>query len=134
MEGTYPLCLGAEALGQVRVKKQGLYYEYACKCQPFSETMYDVYVQWGTDSRKLGLLVPQDGWLCLRGRIPVKQAGQGSASFVLRPRHCPVTEHFVPLHPQEPFAYLQRLENAYLAARGAEMGVILQVETMCKKM
>ena len=39
----------------------------------------------------------------------------------------PVPEgKFVPIFPEEPFAYLERLEDAYLEKRNGYLGVVIQ--------
>ncbi len=128
MEGSYGLEFGQEAVGQVRVERQGLYYIIDCKCSQFTDQMYDLIVAWGEHRCRLGLLAPLGSGLALHKKLPVKEAGQGRPVFGLRPRHQAIPEGFIPLHPQEPFAYLRRLENAYLTACNGALGVVLQME------
>ncbi len=123
MEGTYDVTFGKEKVGRLQLRQQGLYYHYSCRCEAFTEAMYDVY--WG--GQRLGLLIPRDGQLILEGKLPIK-AGQGSASFLVKPRHAPVSGRFVPLSPQEPFAYLRNLENAYLETRNGQVGLVIKSE------
>ncbi len=128
MEGSYGLNFGQEAVGQVRVERQGLYYIIDCKCSRFTDQMYDLTVTWGEQQLRLGLLAPLGSGLALHKKLPVKDMGQGRPVFGLRPRHQAMPEGFVPLHPQEPFAYLRRLENAYLAVHNGQLGIAFQTE------
>ncbi len=121
MEGTYSVYLGQEAVGRVAVSRQGLYYRFLCKCEMLSGMF-----QLMAGSERLGLLVPEKDQLVLSTMIPVKRMGQGSPRFTLQPRHQPMPQSFVPLSPQEPFAYLRRLENAYLATQNGRLGVVLE--------
>ena len=74
---------------------------------------------------KLGLLTPVNGSFTLRTKVAVKNLGQGSPVFFLRPRHESVNGTFVPLRPEEPFRYLHRLQQAHLARQGSQIGMFL---------
>ncbi len=124
MEGSYDVFFGNEKIGRIQLRRQGLYYHYTCRCARFTESMYDVYC----GSQRLGLLIPKDGQLILDGKLPVKKLEQGSASFLVKPKHAPMSEHFVPLCPQEPFSYLRNLQSAYLETRGGQLGVVMKNE------
>ncbi len=110
-------------MGSVRVQRQGLYYQFSCKCQ-YLEGLYSLML----DQQKLGLMVLSQGQLVLSTRLPVKRFEQGSGRFSLQPRHTKMPGTFVPLHPAEPFSYLRRLENAYLTLRDGQIGVMLSGE------
>lgn len=88
--------------------------------------MYDLVVNAGDCQVKLGLLTPGNGcfWLCTK--LPMKRLGQGSPVFSLHPRHAKLKDEFVPVHPDEPFRYLARLENAFLARQNSQIGLFLQ--------
>ncbi len=131
MEGSYGVALGGERLGRIQVTRQGLYFCFDCRCDLFSEQMYDVIVAWEDKEERLGLLAPREKRLILTAKLPVKKAGQGEPRFFLRPRHCPMSEAFVPLRPEEPFAFLQRLEGAYLEKRAGQCGIVLNAKK-CK--
>lgn len=79
---------------------------------------------------KLGVLVPVEGGFGLDTRLAAKRFAQGVPEFAAVPRKNPDEEvsdrHFIPIKPEEPFAYLSRLENAYFVCRNGEIGVILK--------
>ncbi len=129
MEGTYDVYFGAEAVGRVRVERQGLYYQFSCACV-WQEGMYHLMA----NGEKLGLMVPSDGKLCLQTRLPAKRFEQRDVRFSLLPKHAKMTLSFIPLRPEEPFSYLRRLENAYLARRDGQIGVVLSGDTASKKL
>lgn len=128
MEGTYDLMLSAEKIGLVRVTRQGLYYHFSCRCALSGEMMYHLAVNWDGGSENLGLLMPMDGQFGIETRLPAKRLGQGSLTFSLQPKHRAVKGLFVPICADEPFAYLHRLENAYLATQHQQLGIILPDE------
>lgn len=123
MEGTYDVMLGLQRMGKVSVRKQGLYWQFDCQCDLSGEVMYDLAVMAGERQVKLGLLTPVNGCFCLYTKLPIKRLGQGSPKFSLQPRHAQMKGQFVPIHPDEPFRYLSRLENAYLAKQEGQFGI-----------
>ena len=123
MEGTYDVMLGSQKKGSVTVIKQGLYWLFDCRCDLSGEVMYDLVIRVGDQQVKLGLLTPGNGIFCLYKKLPIKRLGQGSPVFSLQPRHPKACGQFIPIHPDEPFQYLSRLENAYLKKQGSQIGI-----------
>ena len=73
----------------------------------------------------LGIPVPAGDAFVLETRIPVKRLPEGEFRFVLLPRHRELEGKFIPLSPQEPFAYLSRLKDAYLEKRDGSIGIVI---------
>ncbi len=126
MNGCYHIFLGEENVGQAQVEKQGLYYRISCRCDLSGEVMCRVSVSCGGKQENLGLLVPESGSFVLSTRIPVSRLGVGEPEFRVLPRRPEKQGRFIPLSPQTPFAYLHRLENAYLEKRKGQLGIVLQ--------
>ena len=121
----YEILLGGQSIGKARVEQQGLYYAISCRCRLSGEVVWKVTVSCGDRSESLGILVPESGAFILSTRIPVKRLGEGTLMFHAAPRHTELRGRFVPISPEEPFAYLSRLENAYMEVRNGQIGVIL---------
>ena len=58
-------------------------------------------------------------------RIPIKRLGEGELQFRAVPRHMEMQGQFIPVTPEEPFAYLSRLENAFMEIRSGKAGIVL---------
>ena len=129
MEGSYPIYLGAEELGQAQVKRQGLYYHFYCECELSGEVIYRVTVSCNGKSESLGIPAPEGTKFTLNSRLPVSKLGQGEPKFQLLPRHPDTDERFVPLSPEEPFTYLQQLKDAYLLRRNGRLGIGFRVNS-----
>ena len=125
MEGTYDVLLGNQKMGSATLTVQGLYLQIACKCPLSGDVMYDLILSIDDQKHKLGLLIPEDGSFTIRKKIPAKQIGQGRLQFTLKARHASIMGQFFPVKPDEPFAYINRIENAYVASRDGELGLIL---------
>lgn len=125
MEGNYDVYFGKQLAGTVQVIRQGLYYQFVCRCQLTGDVICRLQVTCGNKQENLGVVVPVDGGFGLDTRIPVKRLGQGTMHFRLKPKHDVDQLAFVPIYPEEPFAYIERLKEGFLAKKGEQVGVML---------
>lgn len=125
MEGNYPVMLGKETVGEVTVKKQGLYYHFHCQCELHSEVICRVAVSCGGHHENLGILLPAGRGYWLVKKLPVKNFPLGRPEFWIIPKHTTHDGRFVDVYPEEPFAYISRLENAYLEKRRGRVGIVI---------
>lgn len=124
MEGNYEVFFGSQIVGKVQVTRRGLYYRFCCRCQLTGEILCRLYVTCGDHQENLGIVVPMGDSFGLETGIAVKRLGEGPMTFSLKPKHpCPGT--FVPICPEEPFAYIARLKDAYLDRRDGQPGAVL---------
>ena len=123
MGDTYPILRGGESIGQAFVEKQGLYYHFTCKCDLSGEVIYRLTVSCGDKCENLGVPVPENGEFVLVTRIPVSRLGQGDLVVRAVPKHGDLEGMFIPISPEEPFRYLDRLENAVAERRGQQLGI-----------
>ena len=126
MEKRYPILLGGQSVGEALVCRQGLYVCFRCRCRLSGETVYRLTVVCGGCTENLGIPVPAGEWFCLDTRIPAKRLGEGEPVIRAVPKRAEMYGEFVPLSPEEPFAYLNRLKNAFLEERGGRLGVVLR--------
>lgn len=116
-------------MGKVQVERQGLYYRIHCRCQMTGEIMCCLQAQCGDRQENLGVVVPMDGGFGLDTRLPVKRLGEGELSFTLTPKNGQAQKGtFIPLAPEEPFAYISRLKDAFLERQGNVLGVVIPEE------
>ena len=128
MEGTYPVLQGGQAIGSVSMARQGLYYHIRCRCRISGEVMFRLILTHQDGQLDLGILTPMDGCFGLNSSISAKKLGKGNVTFSLRPRHPLVEEKCFPVSAEEPFAYLQKLERAYLIRRREGSFIALKEE------
>lgn len=126
MDGMYEVLLGGQPVGKARVERQGLYYGISCRCKLSGEVIQKLEVTCGDHTESLGVLVPDGVDFVLKTKLPVKRLGDGELRFRIQPRHSEITGKFIPLSPEEPFAYLAKLENAFLEIRDGKMGILLK--------
>ena len=108
------------------MERQGLYYRICCRCDLGGDTMRRIHVICGEKQENLGVCVPVDGVFGLEKKIPCKRLGEGKPEFFLTPRDPGTLGKFVPVYPEEPFAYMNRLKGAFLEIRDGQMGIVLQ--------
>ena len=125
MEGNYGVYFGSQLAGKVQVIRQGLYYRFICRCQLSGDVVCRLLVSCGDRQENLGVVVPMDGGFGLDTKLAVKRLGQGTMAFQLRPKHEVAEGRFVPIYPEEPFAYIERLKEGFLARKDGQLGVIL---------
>lgn len=126
MEGNYGVYFGNQLAGKVQVQRQGLYYRFICRCRLSGDVVCRLRVTCGDRRESLGVVVPMDGGFGLDTRLPVKRLGEGEMAFTLVPKHEVPEGTFVPIYPEEPFAYIERLKEGFLAKKGTQVGVVFQ--------
>lgn len=125
MVGTYEIRLGAEPVGEAAVEKVGLYYRFSCRCRLNGATMQRVMVACGDKKVDLGICVPMGELFGVERKVPRKQLGEGTPEFFLTPRPQRSGGKFVPVYPEEPFAYMSKLKDAFLEIRNGQMGIVI---------
>ena len=126
MEKTYGVRLGEQERGKVQVLRQGLYYRFICRCRLSGEVMCRLMVSCGEHQENLGVLIPMEDGFGLDTKLPVKRLGEGEMEISLHPKHEAGEGKFIPIYPEEPFSYLEKLKDAYLVCKGSEVGILVQ--------
>ena len=126
MEGNYPVYFGKQAVGRVMVRKEGLYYRFCCRCTLTGEVVCRLAVICEGEPVHLGILVPVGESFGLDTSLPVKRIGETAPVFQVLPGRVVTDGRFVPIKPEEPFAYIARLKDAFLAYQNGQAGVILK--------
>lgn len=124
MEGTYDILLGNEPVGKAVVERQGLYYRFDCRCKLSGTVIYRLSVESNGHHENLGVPVPVGEEFRLTTKLAVKKLGKGQFRFRVLPKHQKHESSFIPVYPEEPFAYLTRLQNAFLEVRDGQVGVV----------
>lgn len=131
MDGNYGVYFGRELVGKAQLLRQGLYYRIICRCRIASEMVCRLMVTCGEHRENLGVVVPVEEGFGLDTRIPAKRLGEGSLEFVLVPKHEVSAGTFVPIYPEEPFAYISRLKEAYLSRKEGQLGIVIKENQGC---
>ena len=126
MEGTYEISQGGKPVGRVRVERQGLYYHFSCRGKLTGAVVCKLVVSCGERQENLGVFVPMDGTFGIEKKLPVKRLGEGTPQFRVLPKHESVEGKFVPIYPEEPFAYMAKLKDAFLAYQEDQVGIVIK--------
>jgi len=121
MVGVYEIKQGT---GTVRVTKEGLYYRFSCHCQLSGEVMQRLVVLTDSGRTDLGVCVPVGDGFGVERKLPCKHFGK-NPQFHLCPKHEGMKGKYVPIYPEEPFAYMTKLKNAFLAERNGQIGIVI---------
>lgn len=131
MEKDYNVIFGNEAVGKVQVIRQGLYYRFFCRCRLSGDVVCRLFVQCGDKRENLGVVVPVDDGFGLETRIPVKRLGEGDMDFRLEPKSEKAADgKFVPIYPEEPFAYIDRLQESFMATQNGQAGAVIPEDAL----
>lgn len=134
MEGVYEITLGGRAVGQAAVFQNGLYLYFECRCRLSGETVCRIRVRCGGKEEDLGIPVPEGREFVLRRKLPAKRLGTGVPEFRVEPKRTELPEDWVPVRAEEPFAYLTRLQNAFLEVRDGQVGVSFRDDSINRPM
>ena len=126
MEGTYPVLHGDQPVGKVQVTRRGLYYHFSCSLRLTEPCVYRLEFSCAETVENLGVPVPEGDCFVLSKRIPVSRLGEGKPVFRVVPKNESLQGRFVPISPEEPFAYLDRLKNAYLSRQSQRTGIVIK--------
>lgn len=121
----YDIYLGRDVIGEANVMRQGLYYQFSCRCKLGHDVIYRLSVSCGGHHENLGVLVPMGDMFGLHTKLAVKRLGEGPLLFRVLPKHQTVAGQFIVIRPEEPFAYITRLQEAFLECRNGQVGVML---------
>ena len=124
VSGTYDVCLEGKVIGWVKLATVGLYCVLESQCCWAGETMMHLSMAAGDFVEDMGLMIPIDGKLHLRKKIPLKRIEGKILSFSLRPRQSDA-EIFIPVDPDLPFPFLHCLGDARLEFQDNTAGIVI---------
>lgn len=126
MGADYAVYFGDNPVGKVQVIRQGLYYRFHCCCQVTGDVMCRLMVSCGKNQENLGVVIPRGDGFGLDTQIPVKRLGEGEMCFRLVAKHEQLAKGtFIPIAPEEPFAYISRLKESFLVRQGNQVGILI---------
>lgn len=125
MLGNYDIFLGGEKIGKAQISREGLYYRFRCCCELTGDVIYRLTVTCAGKTENLGILVPDGDAFRLEKRLPVSRFSQGEVLIRAIPGRPDKRGIFAPVHPDEPFGYISRLQNARMERRGDVVGVLI---------
>ena len=122
----YEVLFGKDRVGKVQVLREGLYYRFYCRCRISGDVVCRLAVRCGEKEENLGVVVPVGDGFGLDKRLPVKNLGEGEMTFFLMPKQERLEGKFIPIYPEEPFSYIARLKDAFLARQNGQIGVVIK--------
>ena len=77
----------------------------------------------GDNRTDLGICVPVGTEFVVNRKLPCKQFPAAEPEFLLVSRREAGGRRFVPVYPEEPFAYMTKLKNAFMEIRDGQVGL-----------
>lgn len=128
MTDIYPIYLGSEQRGQAQMNREGLYHQINCSCVLSQDVPFQVVMQTSSGERSLGTCVQEGSRFRIRTKVPSKYIGEEKVRFYLRPKFSQPSRKVIAVYPDEPFQYLNKLQNARMVVEDDHTGVLLQNE------
>ena len=128
MEGTWNIYQDGQAAGECRVRTEGLYCSFDCRCHPASRAVAAVYLRTEEGTYRLGIVVPEGDAFRLRTRVSKRKLPAGEPTFFLEAGAARPSV-WVPLRPGEKLCCLSRLEQARFVRRNQVPGLEFPRET-----
>ena len=132
MQEEYSVLSGDETIGKVFVQRQGLYYRIQCRCSITGTVKYKLVAKCGGNVVDLGLCIPYRDGFGMDTSVPIKRLGEGELIFHLKPKHNETKGEFIPVSPEEPFGYIQKLQQAHLAQQDGLVGIAVNEDQNSK--
>lgn len=117
MQGEYIVTRAGQAVGRVRLIREGLYYRIFCRCDLADGEIHRLYA----GGENLGVLIPDRGELTLESKVAAKRLKPGCAFSLDENRR-----EFIPIHPGEAFPCLEKVRQSKLAFREGEPGLFME--------
>ena len=109
---------GGQVVGNVEMRREGLYCRISCRCQRYDDEIHRLYA----DGEKIGVLIPEGEELVLETKVAAKGLKEG-CSFSLDENR----GNFVPIRPGEAFAHLDKVRQGRLAFRDGISGMLVGI-------
>jgi hypothetical protein len=122
----YELKFGGKVIGKVEAVREGLYYRFYCRCTLSGDVICRAMLEHDGKRENLGILVPEGDGFASRAKIPAKQLGDEEWRFLVVPNRGEESGKYIPIKPEEPFAYIARLKEAYLRVHQGNVCAVLE--------
>ena len=97
-------------VGNANVEKNGLYYQFQCRCKLDDDAIYRIKVSDGIHDRMLGVCIPDGMDFILKKKVPLKLFSGNSFIFtVYKSEKC-----LIPVKSGVVFPHIDKLEAARL--------------------
>ena len=90
--------------------------------------MYRITISCGENTENLGIPIPSADSFYLEKKLPVSHFTGKEPVFRAMPKHPLISNMWIPIKPDQPFEYIDRLENAVAEQRNGEMGILIPSE------
>lgn len=126
MEEYYEVSDGNAVVGKVQLIRDGLYYRIICRCQLSGDQVRRLYAVLESRRENIGVLIPEGDGFVLERKIPAKKLSGSNLQFSLSAGGHKIEGKVVPVCPEEPFLYIDRLKNAFLESENGKINIRIE--------
>lgn len=88
--------------------------------------MFRLYAVSGAHRESIGVVVPEGDGFFLEKKVPVKRLSGEEVHFLLSSGEETARGCFVPIVPDEPFGYIERLKTSFLQSEHGKIGIRIE--------
>lgn len=114
-----------KVVGEVTVEKEGLYYTFQCCVSLKQGGMYRLILETEKGETDLGILMPCEAGYAVRRKLSVKQVCGSSFHFRITERNSVLAESCIPVSEDQPFPFVDKLQNARLQHFENEIKIVI---------
>lgn len=109
---TYHVLYNGKVVGNVEVRKEGLYYCFACRAALRTGMIYRLFLQCGNEEIDLGILVPQNHEFTTKKKLPINRLHEEGFCFIIKSIDECNRKITIEIVNNKPFPYIDKLQVA----------------------
>lgn len=117
--------LDHQVAGFGEITKQGLYYNFHCRCKLADNKVYRLTAVCGERTVDLGICVPYEDGFGVDKRVSIKTIGTDKIGMYLSTEQEKNDRTFVALNEEKPFEAMEYLMTAKFERRGDTAGLMI---------
>ena len=122
----YKVWYQSKIVGAAQIEKQGMFYLIHCRCTLPEKGNYRLFVEGGSITENLGILIPNKQGYEVRSRIAINKIGQGELTFAIRKNDTESSDKFYPVCENEIFSAIDQLDKGRLAVHEDRLGIVIR--------
>lgn len=123
MEKVFSVLMENKKIGEVRVKKEGLYYSFYSFIRPVIKRLYKLMATCGAETMDLGVYVPNSDGFELFKKVPIRNFKDDEFTFSAVSKSN--SENYIPVSEDQVFLSLELLENSRFVVRNGLSYIVI---------
>lgn len=114
LDRVYPVCWGEKRVGDICLRKNGLYYKLGCQCSLPGNRIFRLFAEYGDWQCKIGIPAPEGGYYTLRANVRFGETPVDNLRFFVVADEDQLRQQPIPIYENEPFLHMGDLDKMVL--------------------